>query len=319
MDTSFPRLVYHYCSSDVFMKIAGNSTLRMTNISKSNDFEEVVFSAEYFKKAFIDGCRRFISEHSEVEFAKIFKQIDFDCLVENRIKCESLVYYTVCFSETEDLLSQWRGYACDGTGVSIGFDKTIFDAGTKYKMLKFARVNYNIIEAQSSFAQLVYERLLDVYKKEDPPRTSSDYINALTRLMSLLVYNTVFYKNPAFSEEREWRLVFYPFGNIQNLSLHGMKSYDGANQLFYDRMLEFTDHSTQAGNFCINPISFYNKGNNITSYADVDFSKIKKTLIRQIVFGPKSKSNDLDVRLFLLSNGYDLSRIKFRNSIAPYR
>lgn len=319
MDNSIPQLVYHYCSSETFVKIIESSVLRMTNITKSNDYEEVVYSAEYFKRAFRNGCRKFIKDYKDSDFAEIFEQIDFDDLVENCIKCESLVYYTVCFSETEDLLSQWRGYASDGTGVSIGFEKTIFEAALKHRMFKFGRVIYDISEAQASFTQLVYTRLLDVYEKKSTPKTTDDYINALNKLVSLLVYSTVFYKNPAFSEEREWRLVFYPFGNIRNLSLHGMKSYDGANQLFYDRMLEFTNHATQAGNFCINPISFYNKGNSVTSYADVDFSKVKKRLIRQIVFGPKSRSNDLDIRLFLLSNGYDLSRIKFRDSVAPYR
>lgn len=29
--------------------------------------------------------------------------------------------YTICFSGNSDLLSQWRGYAKDGTGIAIGF------------------------------------------------------------------------------------------------------------------------------------------------------------------------------------------------------
>lgn len=29
-----------------------------------------------------------------------------------------------CFSEDGDLLSQWRGYASDATGIAIGFSRT---------------------------------------------------------------------------------------------------------------------------------------------------------------------------------------------------
>lgn len=33
--------------------------------------------------------------------------------------------FTFCFSKDGDLFSQWRAYAADGTGVSIGFDSEI--------------------------------------------------------------------------------------------------------------------------------------------------------------------------------------------------
>ena len=32
-----------------------------------------------------------------------------------------------CFSESEDQLSQWRGYAQNGKGLAIGFDKEILE------------------------------------------------------------------------------------------------------------------------------------------------------------------------------------------------
>ena len=33
----------------------------------------------------------------------------------------------MCFSESEDQLSQWRGYAQNGKGLAIGFDKRILE------------------------------------------------------------------------------------------------------------------------------------------------------------------------------------------------
>jgi hypothetical protein len=43
-----------------------------------------------------------------------------------------MMTFVACFSEAGDLLSQWRGYANDAQGISIGFYKPIlqtFDTG----------------------------------------------------------------------------------------------------------------------------------------------------------------------------------------------
>lgn len=41
--TKRPELVYHYCSLETFYAIIQNSTIRMTNISKSNDSKEIKY------------------------------------------------------------------------------------------------------------------------------------------------------------------------------------------------------------------------------------------------------------------------------------
>lgn len=35
--------------------------------------------------------------------------------------------FCVCFSESKDKLSQWRGYAQDGKGIAIGFDRGVLE------------------------------------------------------------------------------------------------------------------------------------------------------------------------------------------------
>lgn len=37
------KKVYHYCSLDTFFAIFSNSTIRLSNISKSNDTEEITY------------------------------------------------------------------------------------------------------------------------------------------------------------------------------------------------------------------------------------------------------------------------------------
>ena len=63
-----------------------------------------------------------------------------------------------------------------------------------------------------------------------------DYENVALTITSAMIYNAVFYKNSAFSEEQEYRFVYYPFGLIRNLLVSHKSKDMAANQLFYDRM-----------------------------------------------------------------------------------
>ena len=39
----------------------------------------------------------------------------------------SMKTFWFCFSESKDKLSQWRGYAQDGKGIAIGFNKDVLE------------------------------------------------------------------------------------------------------------------------------------------------------------------------------------------------
>ena len=54
--------------------------------------------------------------------------------------------FCVCFSESRDQLSQWRGYAQDGNGMAIGFDKGILE-----------KLN-QISEFHIAFGKVIYDK-----------------------------------------------------------------------------------------------------------------------------------------------------------------
>ena len=103
------KTFYHYCSIDSFFKIIESKSIWLSNSSVMNDFEENTRIEKHF--SMIDSL--FENEnHIELKnwikpFYELFKP-DY-----------SLIF---CLSEEKDQLSQWRGYANDGTGVSIGFN-----------------------------------------------------------------------------------------------------------------------------------------------------------------------------------------------------
>lgn len=110
-----PSIVYHYCSLDSFFAIINHSTIRLSNIAKSNDREEVRHCFDIFEKTLRDSCLEFSKYYG---CRKFFDNIDYNDLVSRAVTNDSLIYYVSCFSAESDLLSQWRGYADDGRGVA---------------------------------------------------------------------------------------------------------------------------------------------------------------------------------------------------------
>jgi len=102
-------VLYHYCSTESFLKIVLSRELWLSALSLSNDRMEGKLVAAALKRlARKDGL-------PDRDIAELKKNVR---LLENWI--EGLGF---CFSLERDLLSQWRGYSADGTGVSIGFSK----------------------------------------------------------------------------------------------------------------------------------------------------------------------------------------------------
>lgn len=314
------KTVYHYCSNETFMSILSNLTLRVTNIKKSNDYTEIVNCLDLFQRSLRIACYRFNKTNPEdSEFAQFYHEADIATLVERSIMNDTLTYYAVCFSEAGDSLSQWRGYADNATGVAIGFDRQYLDKATDRQNMKFMEVEYNKQNVEEDLVNYVVNKFEQVKKDLGVFVTTTHYGNAISQVLTSFVYNAAFYKNAAFAEEKELRLVFYPFGNIQNLYIRHQARDMSSNQLYYDRMFEYLQKERQYGPFIRKPLSFGLRRNNIFSYFDLDFSSIAPFFVQEIVLGPKNNMDDLDLRLFLLSKGFDVANIKIIRSTATYQ
>ena len=62
--------------------------------------------------------------------------------------------YVCCFSKERDSLSQWRGYAADGTGLSLGIDaSSIYNESTfSIKPLKVVPIVVQSVEKNLSIS-----------------------------------------------------------------------------------------------------------------------------------------------------------------------
>lgn len=85
---------------------------------------------------------------------------------------DSMLTYVVCFSEKMDCLSQWRGYADDGKGISIGFCKKMLESFPKWKEIKvgdmsFTEPTYRVSKGQLiSYVELSFANVKSDFVKE---------------------------------------------------------------------------------------------------------------------------------------------------------
>ncbi|MGW1781683.1 DUF2971 domain-containing protein [Streptomyces sp. NPDC002143] len=99
--------------------------------------------------------------------------------------------YVTCFCLTGDLLSQWRGYGGVG-GYSICFRSDILKSvADRFRRGDFLGIVYGFDEAVKYHRDHFFPEHL-----YSGTTLMDDYLKALTTI-----------KNPAFSEEREWRLM----------------------------------------------------------------------------------------------------------------
>jgi len=115
-DDNPPEQLYHYTTPQGLLGILGQHTLRATNVRYFNDPNELNYAAELVANV----CEGLRSEYPK-------KSIEQKFLVDFPHHFASLVdekndIYVVSFCENGDLLSQWRGYASNGSGFAIGFD-----------------------------------------------------------------------------------------------------------------------------------------------------------------------------------------------------
>ena len=204
--------LYHYTTLQGLKGIFQNRSLWFSHISTLNDPSEL----KYGQNIATDVLKSFVGKESD----KIIKQILEDLI--NYVNVyDSVLYQTfiACLCEEDNLLSQWRGYASKGGGYSIGFnfnDETKFSHNiedlndTSYIILR--KVIYSS-KTQKEILQRYISGIIESAKKsiENHKENSFDvglWATQVSMNASNLLFDVIFtFKNEAFKEEKEWRLI----------------------------------------------------------------------------------------------------------------
>ncbi len=313
-----PDVVYHYCSVETFFQIITNHTLRLSDIEKSNDFME--------KKWAIRQCLGHIKKNLNNPSYPCCKQPELAArllaALEQQLQEYNTMILAACFSSKRDLLSQWRGYGENGDGVCIGVSSgteftAAFHRADRYLGLKGggqalpSALLFHSVQYTTSQIEHTCMQLFCIYMRWLPLRTSVE--DAAAALARILYPALPFFKSSAFSEEAEWRCVYYP----------ELPAPPYINETFdeqrFQKLLSAQMVEQELDHFRMLPLNYRLRKNNLVPYRDIRFDTLDKPFIRSVTIGPKCPLDRETVKLFLerynvpldLKNIY-LSEVSYR-------
>jgi len=265
-------ILYHYCSAETFSSIIKHKSIWLSSVSQSNDSMEGCLVS----KIFFEAARQSLYEKTSTTNPNLQKVLNTRHTAGAEIqysaeKDKELIavfeqeHYGLSFSLSEegDLLSQWRGYADDASGFSIGFSKKCIEKLIKDKSATFRptleKINYipTTNTEKSEHGNKIFKICKDIKDNEVHTLSVSKIMDKLTPYF----YTT---KNEAFSEEKEWRILA---------------------QFHYEKLEKAL---------------FRTANQQIIPYIEIDTPNIKD-LIKKVIIGPKNKTPENVIRNFLIS------------------
>lgn len=275
--------IYHYTDINGFFNIVKHKKLWLSGPHNLNDHQELHWAYRKIENTFTRLEGKFNPEHLQSLWQMIF--------------LNKTTPFTCSLSSDGDLLSQWRAYAKDGVGVAIGFNGDLLPNTSSLPRYTAAvqdsittlKVQYDEEIQNSTIEQIVVSTLESMSNNENvQPEIFT--IGAAHKLNGL----ATIYKNNAFREECEWRIIHTPLitGNINSNKTNVI-----------------------AG---ISELKHRVSNNKLISFFEYDFTElISKGIITDLILGPKCVVERYDLDLFLTTSG--LESLNVTQSSATYR
>jgi len=205
--------LYHYTTLSGLQGILTNRMFWSSHSSSFNDPSEL----QYGKQLVKEELRKAKNYEDRREITKML-----DELLNYVDVYDTILYhnFVTCFCESGNLLSQWRGYADDGGGFSIGVtfstDTSFFHEidnlkDTSYLILR--KVIYEPAKQKTLISKYI-QSLIEASNTALNRFESSTYgipttwsVEAALQAINIFIELIISFKNPAFQEEAEWRLI----------------------------------------------------------------------------------------------------------------
>jgi hypothetical protein len=274
------EVLYHYCTPDTLLALCTFKTLRFSDLYAMNDFMELHWGYHTW----------------EIAAGEVFNAVgkefldDIDAIIHQ--SGARVLPLAACLSRDGDVLSQWRAYGADGQGYAVGFDSKRL----MQMPVKTLKVEYDHRTQIEEVKQFILA--LHLVESEEATPRGPDFFNAC----ALLASDLASFKNPAFIEEDEVRLIYLLNFQKSNESLKlvdpGGTSFEVAKQP--------------------QEVKFRMNGSTPVPYMDISFTSDEgASPIVEVVLGPKNDSLLSGVSVFLETFGH--SNVKIRKSGASYR
>lgn len=324
MEDKLPPILYQYRNNITAFKILEKKAIRLSDIRKSNDFTEM-------QLFFPDIFGAVLEEYRKNPFHIAFEgQNDLDAIgrlnyenysiIRSSFENGDFTNFVACFSEQEDLLSQWRGYADDGRGCCLGYSREQLNNycdGTG-NILQLRKINYitrDEVEAfnRNSNSIFILQKLRENYENlcRDLEEKSARFDAALSYYywvtLRIVLNNSLSFKLKEFEEEKEWRLF---------LADRAYKSPEYVIQKYVPEKTSGNTLFLETTGFLRDRIQHQVKDDDIVSFIEISHNEFAEQPLKSICLGPKNKGQKSDIDLFLAKNDY--SNVNVTKSVIPY-
>ena len=210
--------IYHYTKPEKLLNILSGGTIRFSNVLYLNDKEEVAYSYKLIV--------HMIDEFKDLELnSELFEKIKthfsnrYKYIVDGSNDFENkLEYFTTSFSTDSDSLTLWNNYAKGKsyTGYNIGFDKKklISEMTDNGYLPIYGSVIYDK-QKQIKIIHAIFKKWNMLFERASKSKKSNKVklFDIMFELIDILSIVSIFFKNPQFKNECEYRIVMVnPFG-----------------------------------------------------------------------------------------------------------
>jgi Protein of unknown function (DUF2971) len=270
--------LFHYTSLPTFLAIIQTRSVRFCELSQSNDRAEGIFLLESLRSLMVHTK---VPDHIQRCVSHILERL-----------IGIYAYFGFCMTSEGDDLGQWRAYASNGTGVSIGFNLE--------RLVECARSSPISISTKVSNVR---------YGKEAILESVEDLFEALRQVED--ANPKEFWSNP----EAVFRTNTGDEKRINDaLMAFSSDCYDIKNPSF---RLEKETRITQEATFTSSSfLKFFSRSGRIVPYYDVDLTS---DCIDCVIAGPQFNGTPNDIQRVLTSWSGDLGSKKIYRSISSSR
>lgn len=219
LDDGSNSILYHYTKPEKLLSILESGTIRFSNALYLNDKEEVTYSYKLILNLIDempDLNPELFSKVKEHFYNKYKNIINGDDNFDNKYE-----FYTISFSTDSDNLTLWNNYSKgqNYTGYNIGFCKN--DLIADMEKQGFHSVYGSIIykkEQQITVLILIFDKWNKKFEKvnqgKKTQKNNDKLYDILFELIDILSVISLFFKNPHFKDEKEYRVIFINNYNI---------------------------------------------------------------------------------------------------------
>ena len=210
LDNDKNSTIYHYTKPEKLLNILKSASIRFSNALYLNDKDEIAYSYKLIVKLIDEtpNLETDVFEKIKNHFISKYKHI-IDGEIDSKIELE---YFTTSFSSENDNLTLWNNYSKGKsyTGYNIGFNKDLLIKDMIEK--EFHPIYGSVIYDTKKQAKI----LTSIFKKwntqiKNLSNTRKNYevhlFDLIFELIDILSIVSLFFKNPQFNNEKEYRIV----------------------------------------------------------------------------------------------------------------